>query len=450
MARVRSGGAGAAWALVLLGASFVICLILAIVFSVQLGDAQRQAEQAEAELNQYVNPQQRESPTVQRILDAGEDSVVGQLLRTNQALRSVIGANDLAPDAIRERAASIVEDDNVSPLLDELAAQVAELEEVRRRLAAAEQRAAEAQRLAEQRLEEKNELQSEFDSRVQQISSRYFDETQTNFQRRITTLQNNFSEVEGRLERVRNDSQQTIEELEDRVDELEAERERLQQLISDFKKQTVGESVVARPDGELLTVDEDSDSVYINLGSEDQLLLGITFEVFEQGEPVEYDEASDQRGKATIQVVEINETSARARVVRRSRNAFLREGDPIVNVVYDPEQKFHFFVYGAFDLTGSGEATLDQQQRIEDIILKWGGVVDEEFGYQSDFLILGERPEPPEPLAPDVIDPEKIAEFNRKQEVYQRYQELASEAQQLLIPVLNQNRFLTLIGQYER
>lgn len=449
MARVRSGGAGAAWALVLLGAGFVICLILAIVFSVQLGDARQQARQAQDELDDYVNPQQRESQTVQRLLEA-EGSVVGQLLQINQALRSVIGPGDLPPDEIRSRAASIVGDDDVSPLLRELEEQVAELDEVRKRLEAAEDRVELVQQRAEDRLEDKNELQSTFDSRVQEISQKYFGETETNFQERIATLQKNFSDVEGRLERVRRESQQTVEELEQRVGELEQERDRLQRLIAEFKKETVGEEVVARPDGEIITVAENDETVFVNLGREDQLLLGITFEVFEQGKPVEYDEVTNQRGKATIQIVEVNENSARARVVRRSRDAFIREGDPIINVVYDPKQNFHFFVYGAFDVSGSGEATLAQRQRIEDIILKWGGVIDEEFGYQTDFLILGEKPEPPEPLDPDVIDPEKIAAFNREQEIYQRYQELATRAEQLLIPVLNQNRFLTLIGEYER
>lgn len=449
MARVRSGGAGAAWSLVLLGAGFVICLILAIIFSVQLGDAQQQANRAQDELDKYVNPQQRESQTVQRLLET-QGSVVGQLLRVNQALRSVIGPGDLSPDEVRSRAASIVGDDDVSPLLRELEEQVAELDEFRKRLDAAEGRVGQAQQLAEQRLEEKNELQSAFDSRVQEISQKYFGETEVNFQDRISTLQNNFSDVEGRLERVRRDSQQTVEKLEERVGELEQERDRLQRLIAGFKKETVGEEVVARPDGEIITVGENDETVFVDLGREDQLLLGITFEVFEQGKPVEYDEVTNQRGEATIQIVEVNENSARARVVRRSRGAFIREGDPIINVVYDPKQKFHFFVYGAFDVSGSGEATLAQRQRIEDIILKWGGVIDEEFGYQSDFLILGEKPEPPEPLDPDVIDPEKIAAFNREQEIYQRYQELATRAEQLLIPVLNQNRFLTLIGEYER
>ena len=54
MARVRTGGAGSgyAWALVIFGAGFVICLMLAIVFWAQLGGAREQAEQAQ--LHQVV------------------------------------------------------------------------------------------------------------------------------------------------------------------------------------------------------------------------------------------------------------------------------------------------------------------------------------------------------------------------------------------------------------
>jgi len=67
-----------------------------------------------------------------------------------------------------------------------------------------------------------------------------------------------------------------------------------------------------------------------------------------------------------------------------------------------------------------------------------------------DFLVLGELPEMPDKLADDEVNPQVIEVYAKKRKKYQRYQNLVAHAIKLSVPILNQNRFLTMVGYYKR
>ncbi|MEM9019186.1 MAG: hypothetical protein AAGC44_01375, partial [Planctomycetota bacterium] len=69
---------------------------------------------------------------------------------------------------------------------------------------------------------------------------------------------------------------------------------------------------------------------------------------------------------------------------------------------------------------------------------------------EVDYLVLGKEPEFPADLDPGVIDQVLIRENEEKRVAYDTYQKLVEEAKRLRIPILNQNRFLVLIGYYQR
>lgn len=452
MARARGGGgSGAAWALVLLGAGFVICLVLAILFSVQLTSAQEARAEAEEELSEYVGTQERRSPIVTAMLESGEGTVVGQLLESNEALRGIIGVGpDETLDAVRQQVDAAAGED-AGALLQEVQALRAEVDAAEERLASERQALERAREAAAAADREKNQLQQQYEQAEQRLAQGY-DARVSTAESEVTALRNNLSDLENQLDQVRSRLQQRVDNLQSEVASLEDENENLRRILDDMRRREAGGDAVpvTSPDGTIASVLEESDLVFIDRGRRDQMLLGLTFEVFEKGKPITFDEAGENRGAATIQVVEINEASSLARVVRRSQGAFIREGDSIVNIVYDPNRTFRFRVFGAFNLDGEGDPSFAQQQKIEDIIERWDGVVADELTFSTDFLVLGAEPEPPDPLSPDVIDPERIAEFNEQKRIYDTYQELVTEAERLRIPVLNQNRFLTLIGYYQR
>jgi hypothetical protein len=83
------------------------------------------------------------------------------------------------------------------------------------------------------------------------------------------------------------------------------------------------------------------------------------------------------------------------------------------------------------------------------MVNRWGGKLTENMGFDVDYLVLGIEPELPAPLK-DIIDPVEIERHRELTELFNNYQRLVGQAQALRIPILNQNRFLALVGYHER
>ena len=165
---------------------------------------------------------------------------------------------------------------------------------------------------------------------------------------------------------------------------------------------------------------------------------------------VEVDPKNNKRGKATIEVMSVGENSATCRIVRQERGRPILEGDLIANIVYDPNVTYRFFVFGDFDLNNTGQSTKTDKQVVERMITEWGGKLGDSLSYDTDFLVLGPEPKKPEELPADVVDFVKRSAYAEAKKEYDRYQDLLKDARSLSIPVLNQNRFLSLVGYYRR
>jgi len=458
MARVRSGGGGtgAVWALVLLGAGFLISLMLAIVFFVQLGKARTEKTDALAELNRYANNSDRQSPVVRGLIDsAGNRSVVGMLQQESETMRNIIGvSNDAAIDVVRQQVATVIEKEvggNATSLLNEVRALKSELAAEGVRLeqeTAALEQAREALAAAE---EEKTQLSNLYDESVMQMGMGYAQFVETS-ETNAENLRSGLGQLEDQLAAVRASMQTEIDDLQSGNDALAQENASLKSTIEELRRKQgdIGTEPVIQPDAMVASVLDQSNMVYLDIGSQDNLLLGMTFEIVEKGKPITLDQFDEFRGKATVQIVEINEVSSLARIVRLDEQAILREGDQAINLVFNPGQQFSYFIYGKFNMDGIGEASFADSERIRDVVERWGGNLAKELTYEVDFLVLGVNPEPPTPLAPGELDVERIREFQQQKEIYETYQTLLEEAEDLRIPVLNQNRFLSLIGYYQR
>jgi hypothetical protein len=189
--------------------------------------------------------------------------------------------------------------------------------------------------------------------------------------------------------------------------------------------------------------------VFINRGRNDHVLLGLTFEVYSRKTGVVSDDTGELRGKGTVEVISVSENSSVCRVVRVTRGQAIVEGDLIANVVYDPNITFKFHVHGDFDIDNVGQVSEVDRRRIETMIEEWGGKLTRQLTYDVDFLVLGRDPALPE-RPEDQLDPVAMQRYAADQKRFETYQELIGEAKALKIPVLNQNRFLVLIGYYQR
>jgi|GEM_PF-667308 len=212
----------------------------------------------------------------------------------------------------------------------------------------------------------------------------------------------------------------------------------------------VEDPVVRRPEGQIISI-SGSDVAYINLGQGDQIVPGMTFEVYDKNLPLPKlgDGTSDQDlpvGKASIEVTKVLANSSQCHVSGLAPNQQLVEGDRILNLIYDRNVKFNFYVYGNFDVRTSGHATAADADVIKRLVTQWGGSVDDKLDVQTDFVVIGDPPEVPSYTTDELKDPlneQNLANAKRDLDLYAKIVVLAAD---LHIPIMNQTRFLFFTG----
>ncbi|MCJ7544755.1 MAG: hypothetical protein MUP47_09380 [Phycisphaerae bacterium] len=257
------------------------------------------------------------------------------------------------------------------------------------------------------------------------------------------------------------EQQRARKELEDRRAELSMEiaskNQRIRQLETDMaakdetierlraeldKKRGAGGADVAarRADGKLLEVKEREDVCYINLGTKDRVVPGLTFTVYP---PTGIPESGE--GKAKIVVTNAREAVSECRIVERTSSDPVIPGDLVANVAYDPQRTFVFVVDGQFDLRGKGEASSEDVKDVKLLIQQYGGQIADQVDVRTDFVVLGTQPQRPEKPSENAAQTVWAAYEARRRE-FNRDQETLEAAKNMHVPILNTNRFLALIG----
>lgn len=128
----------------------------------------------------------------------------------------------------------------------------------------------------------------------------------------------------------------------------------------------------------------------------------------------------------------------------------LSEGDLIENLVYDPNTKYNFYVYGTFDLAGNGRPTAADGEVIKRLVTQWGAKIVDNVNVDTDFVVLGKEPTLPNFTKEEQEQPLNADKLAKAQAELEKYQEVVQTARDLHIPVLNQNRFLYYVGYYDQ
>ena len=251
---------------------------------------------------------------------------------------------------------------------------------------------------------------------------------------------------------------QRIRDLERQIDELNRDnavfRTRVAQLDAKVNEvRPKSESPAELVDGEVIDVIGADRQVFLNLGRKDRLRPGITFEVYEDARTIQPDPQTGaySRGKASIQVIKVNDLTSTARIIRDTPGSPVVPGDVVANAVFDANTKFKFLVFGKFDVDGDGRASTAEAEFLKTQVRDWGGVVIEgsELTGDLDFLVLGVQPGEPGPLPPNATAQQIDARLEAQDE-YDRYDRLFRRATEAQIPVLNSNRFEILTGSVPR
>jgi hypothetical protein len=461
---------------------FVTATIFAIYFGVTASEVRQKADQqrktydavvANADLaSQKVNDllQFRTTPEAQQMGINDKMPALDVALTQRSALATALAGNPSPAAAtatvndVLTRSASELKGSNITlpantnlaqavrTLTDGLKAQLNQTAGLQQQLNAAKQQVASEQQTMQR-------LQEEMNKTIEQIRGEQ-QATLTSYGTYTKAKDDDVAAIQSAVDQERATA---VRALQERDAQLQEASRTIEQLKKDLdivyakygaRRPDTISPVTRQPDGTIVKVPQKG-IVYISLGQADSVTPGLTFEVYDKqdGIPPAGNPGNEEdlpKGKASLEVIRVNGTSSEARVTRQEHGAILQEGDLIANLVYDKNTKYNFMVYGDFDLDQNGNATPGDGDVVKRLITQWGGKLVDKVSVDTDFLIMGKEPTVPVFTQEELQDP-----INQKKQAdataaLESYQNILKTAVDMRVPVLNQNRFLYLIGYYNQ
>ncbi len=418
--------------------------------------AREQAEAADAAMQAYVKPAERELEAIKRLAAAADQNrqsvVTYQQQQFSNLMARVTGNGNatLADFNAQFAGQGLQESENVLGMVRNL--KVA-LDAAQQQAATMQEELTIARAQAEAESQSRIQLQERHASTIASLNEQ-INQVRADADRYKALVDTAEGDMRSRVETIREQYEQQIADLNSRLEDattslaqLRDDNRALHERIQDALGSGITED--AQIDGTVVQL-LNNDEVFIDLGRNDHILLGMTFDVYSSVSELRPDARGFVNpGKATVEVTSVGDASSTARVVRSSVGQAVVVGDLLVNPVYDPNKKYAFFVFGQFDLDGEDGPTDTETEMVKARIREWGGEIRDEFDGDIDFLVLGQQPQQPLPL-PDRAPPAVVTDWLNRTRAYNTYMEHLERARSLSIPVVNQNRLLTLIGYYSR
>ncbi len=455
MASPTSVNKGMWIAVTILGILSLGLIILSVTSIASVQRLQNELTVAESDLEAAVRPTERGDRWEELKIASGNSAGVVSYLdsQIQDAMSAVTGNRRDTVAKLKEQITSAYGED-APPIMDILSQQDSRIDALNRQITGLEgerdqaiaERDSSRQRIAA--------LQRDYDESIDRAKGEV-GEYSSLVQGFRTDVQQTKDELEDRVSSIRSNAEAQVSELESEIDTLSSENLILQDQIARLRGERADETLrpedeFALIDGRIVGINPTTRQVFIDKGRNDRLVSGLTFEVYSAGTVIRPDEDGEYpQGKATIEVVRIEETSAVGFILREtSGNPILRD-DLIANAVYDPNKSYSFTVFGNFDTNGDNIPTPEERLDIEAILAEWGGTVSNDISGDTDFVVLGRKPIlPPQPDATD--PPEIVQYFIETRKIVDKYERIFDTATQTGIPVLNQNRLYTLTGLSER
>jgi hypothetical protein len=467
--------------IVVLAILFIGATIFAFYYSAEARNSTAQVDTFKKKYNDYVNESSFQDPRINDLKDLRSQEGTGfnksmtvidvALQQRDDLARTITGKPGTPPTAARDEARSALAraadevksvgvsvpspSENLTGAVMTLAHAVAErnneLESTKKQLEESNKKVEATVAAMNEQLAAKDKdieaAKAETTAAVESVSKReaekqaLIDEEQKGRTGDQTKSQEAFNKVQATVA----DRDRTIKTLQDQVKSL-------QNRLASTRVNPNG-PVLSQSDGQIVRL-PGNNICYINLGAGDQVSPGLTFEVYDKNEgvPALNDKGGEEslpEGKASIEVTRVGATSSECRIIHTKPGAHLTEGDLIANLVYDPNTKYTFLVYGNFDLDQNNVATAADAEVIKRLITQWGGKLSDKIGVDTDFVVLGKEPQVPNFTKEEQEDPVNQQKITAAKAELEAYDKVRAQAAELHIPVLNQNRFLYFVGYYD-
>lgn len=244
-----------------------------------------------------------------------------------------------------------------------------------------------------------------------------------------------------------NDKNKSKQDLLEAQSKLVSTQNRLQDALSklDVLKPRPKEDIAAyHPDAHVVSVDMQSNIVFIDIGSESKVYPGLTFAVYDRSAPIPTDGSS----KGEIEIFDVAKNTSTARITTSSKRNPIAQGDVLINLIWDSKAVNRFVVAGEFDFNGDGVIDADAKSKIAQLIENWGGKVEDNVTIDTDYVILGTEPVAKKKPTTEDIEKDPLAneKYDAAAKESEKYKEVKAQAKDLYIPVFNLKRFLNFTG----
>lgn len=455
MAGRTSTSVGVGVTIVLLSVATLGLFVTAAIYFGKFQTASRERLELRQQTAEFVTENERRGDRERRILEQAKgarQSVVGYLRSSYEdAMRQVTGSDSDTPTQLKEKLAAIPGAE-ASPLLQVVADLRGRIANLENSLARSDEAAKTAQA---DRLNEVARVKQIEDSHQRTIASlntevnRYKDEID---QYRVGTDKVR-ADMEARVSRIAAESGDREQRLQTDLTKLREQNLVLQGQITELRGQRNQDLLrpadeFALVDGTILALNSAENQVVISVGSRQKVQLAMAFSVYQNGSAIRPDPTTGEypRGKAGLEVINVNENSATCRILWEARGNPIIKGDVVANPVFDPNKIYKMVVYGNFDVNRDSIATPLEASDLEALIQAWGGKVTPDLSGDVDFLVLGERPILP-PRPPTNAPTEIVLNYISLDQKVQRYDQLLQQALATSVPILNENRLYTLLGK---
>lgn len=448
-------GTGVTVTIVLLATVCVGLFIATVVLTSRYQERTRELEQARRDHADIVRADERNDDAIRNLIERARgqrQSLVGYLTTSlATTMDRVTGSRrDLVEDLQTKLEA--VQGAASTSLLNVIRERDRRIEGLQAQLAQAESARTAALQDLNNEVERVQQLEREHERTLAQLQGeveQYKSEVDQYRQEVVAAR----AEMDARVERIREDYESRLDRAQADLREARQQVLLLQEQLAELRESQRRSVFRGQPeeslvDGRVIAATPGQNEVVIGLGRRDKIVLGMTFAVYSDASAVRPDPETGEypRSKAQLEVISIDETSARCRITRETRGNPVVKGDVIANPVYDPQKVYKFVVYGEFDTDGDGRRQPYERDLLADLIRQWGGEVVDELEGDIDFLVLGQRPVvPPRPGIGQPI--EVVREWMRIDQGARRYDQLLEQARNTSLPVLNQNRLYTLLGR---
>lgn len=454
MAARTNMGVGLGITVGLLGTATLALFVLTFVFLAGKQNAEKERDSLREQFKEIVTDNERNGDDLRKLIaEAKPKSLAAYLVEQTKAVgQKTTGSERDTPKTLAASIQQALEGSSSSNLLALIAAKDGEIAQLKKEKDLAE--AARTRALTDQQneVELTRKQKADFDAAVAAMSgdiTKYKDGVDA----LRAQLNKAMAEMTGTVAKIKADAEDREAELNTRLTRAGDELLQAQSKISELKRKLEGQlfkpgDEASLVDGEIIGIDPVDNNVFINRGRNSRIVLGLTFEVYTNASAIRPDPSTGEypRGKASVEVIRIDQASAVCRVVRNPRGNPVVKGDVIANVVYDPNKQYKFMIYGNFDTNRDGVATIDEAADVRAMIEGWGGAVTDSLAGDLDFLVLGARPVTP-PQPPATAPAESIREYLRLVRVVKEYDDLQRQATATSLPILNQNRLFTLVGR---